>query len=392
LIFSQKSEKYLEKYNKGFIINNNGDSIEGYIKGFIINELSSIILYKTLPREGYEEHRYTPAEISSFGDRSGNFRYTSAYLPLKNTMDSLFVMEIIEGDYDLLGYWRNNEKHLLIRNRQNNVTDVTFKTENNPGGLSNSKLSEEEFRSLISYIFSDEPKIMSRLSETKPTKRSLINLLSDYHKEKNISYRKYGAKNLVFEAGLTAGMTRDKYNVYPDGQTAFIKTTTSPYAGLVLSLGFENKIFSLFTESTISDKSFQYSFSQHYSSGNGDHEIKINTLFLNNEYGLRIGENRKKKISFCLSTGGVASYFVSPDYDNYSKIFDNQGNLVLSEYYDVKMNSHSYHGMFFRPGVNYLIRSKSVIRLTCEYSVLRGTGGEKLRLAGASLIFQFRLK
>ena len=83
-LFSQKGEENQTSYRKGFIIINNGDSLRGFVKGFHKNQLSKKIWFKPLTANEYDEQTFTPFDISSFGNKSGNSRYTSASIPLFN--------------------------------------------------------------------------------------------------------------------------------------------------------------------------------------------------------------------------------------------------------------------------------------------------------------------
>lgn len=71
-LFSQQRTGTAGDFIKGLIITNNGDSLIGSLKGVYKNQFSDFIWFRASEGDGNEFKRYTPYDISAFGNRTGS--------------------------------------------------------------------------------------------------------------------------------------------------------------------------------------------------------------------------------------------------------------------------------------------------------------------------------
>jgi hypothetical protein len=391
-LFSQQRTGTAGDIRRGLIISNNGDSLMGSIKGVYKNQYSDFIWFRDSDGDGNEYKRYTPYDISSFGNRTGSSRYTSAAIPLSDESELIFVRQFIEGEYDLLFYDLKGREHLVIRDQYNRITDVTYHSFRDMEGSINTKLSSEEFMALLQNVFDNNEMVQPLLINARPTKRSMTDLIIKYHNNTGKGYHTFGVKNLGLAAGFTAGITGDQYYVKALDNTVRSSYSISPYGGLNISLYSKNTGVGVIAESSLSKKSFHYSYSIDNADLTSYFETFIETIYLNNRLGLSFSERKGNKLSPFFEIGGSASFFISPQYDNYFDLVYNDVNVVTSELDHDELHSDTYFGMYLRPGAALRINARSVLKIAGEYSVSLGMDGEKLSIAGFSLIYQFKLK
>jgi hypothetical protein len=220
----------------------------------------------------------------------------------------------------------------------------------------------------------------------------MTDLIIKYHNNTGKGYHTFGVKNLVLAAGFTAGITGDQYYVKALDNTVRSSYSISPYGGLNISLYSKNTGVGVIAESSLSKKSFHYSYSIDNADLTSYFETFIETIYLNNRLGLSFSERKGNKLSPFFEIGGSASFFISPQYDNYFDLVYNDVNVVTSELDHEELHSDTYFGMYLRPGAALRINARSVLKIAGEYSVSLGMDGEKLSIAGFSLIYQFKLK
>lgn len=241
-------------------------------------------------------------------------------------------------------------------------------------------------------VFENDNVIQPLLTQTKPTKRSIVNFITEYHNNTGKGFNTFGVKNLGAAVGFSAGITGDQYYIKASDNSVRSSYSISPYGGLNISLFSKNTWFGVIAESSVSKKSFHYSYSVENFDLTSYYETFLETIYLNNRLGLTFSEKKKNKLTPFFEIGGSASFFISPQYDNYFDLLYNEVNFVTSELNHDELHSDTYFGMYLRPGANLRIHNNSVLKIAAEYSVSLGLYGEKLSSAGLSLIYQFKLK
>src|ERR1035437_5351305 len=146
-LFSQ----HFKKFNRGFIINNSGDTINGFIGNRYDKGPNFTCIFK--PTKSDNLTQFGPKELKGFGYYSDNsfFIPTSFSLGIKDTLG--FIRIIFDGTNDLLYYEMHGVKHFLIRGPDNVIHDITYPSlltnEEYLAGVTSNKKYKQEIASFI---------------------------------------------------------------------------------------------------------------------------------------------------------------------------------------------------------------------------------------------------
>lgn len=267
------------KYEKGYIIDQSGQSSVVYIR---LNELAdnpTHIQYKFSP-DG-EINSTSIATIQEFGvgdshkyirekvqiDRSSeDLNEISQIRNAEFKEEVLFLRTLVEGDFSLLYYQDGHLKRFFIRTPDGAIEQLIYKKYTTGDAIirKNNRYKQQLLNSLVCENISEND--LKNLRYTRP---QLINLFEKYHECKERNSRVYfvqkeGDLNLMVKAGVNFtnfGMEQDVYDIVEDFQYQI-----DPRIGLEIEyiLPMANQKVALYMEP---------SFSMY----NADHEIIVAT-------------------------------------------------------------------------------------------------------------------
>ncbi len=194
-------------FRKGYIINNNNDSIYGLIdyKGNIAN--SNKCVYKKDINS--KEQEFTPNDLKSYRFIDSKY-YISRPLKLDNEETSLFLEYLIDGIVDILYYRDEVGEHYLVDVGDDKLYEL--KNEEKIVVLNDVKFMKQskEYIGTLKYLLRKSVTTSQKIDKIPLNRTSLIKIARDYHKdvcsdEKCIIYEKQQPE-IVARFGLLVGL------------------------------------------------------------------------------------------------------------------------------------------------------------------------------------------
>ena len=331
------------KYEKGYIINENGQTSHVYIK---LNEMAD--------NPTQTQYKYSPegkinttsiATIKEFGI-GDSYKFTKENVQIDRSSEEhkkisqirnaefkeevLFLRTLLEGEYSLLYYQDGHLKRYFIKKPDGAIEQLIYKKYTTGDNIirKNNRYKQQLINLLVCEEISEND-----LKNLRYTRSNLINLYIEYHECKGRDFKVYythkkGDLNLMVKAGVNFtnfGMEQDIYNIVEEFQYQI-----DPRVGLEIEyiLPMANQKVALYMEP---------SFSMY----NAEHEIIVAT-----------------KGSTPSNPGGVSGFraLVNMDY----KILD----LPLGVRYYMFLNKAYTSKMFVNAGasLNLVFNSSTMVR------------------------------
>ncbi len=310
-VFAQKD------YQPGYILLNNGDTLNGYILDAIKSghNHSACSFKSSLESEAKE---YAPFEIIGY-QYSNNIYYVSKHVPYKNQMKDLFLEYLVKGRVNLYYYNKSPEKIYYIEKFDGQLIPLTS-IEKDTLIITNIKnierrreyaWTEKNYIDSLAKVFEDCPEINKELLYLNFTHKDLINISKDYHEymcepgESCIVYEK--AKNKKTNFGVFLSYNYSTFSIretmYPYYyQINYPINAYYPGIGFVLSLKpsywrdkFSVSWYSDFSKQTFTADSLGEELNEYPSS--------LKTLCWNNSFVLELTPHPDKKFISSLFVG-----------------------------------------------------------------------------------------
>lgn len=193
LLFSASLFAQIHYYAPGFVITNEGDSIQGEIalKGFISN--STVCTFRKNKDENTID--YSPKDISAYGFNEGRF-YLAKDIYVKEDSMRVFLEVLIDGIVDMYLY-RTIEKDYFFAEREGidliELRDIQKIVRKDGRDYAQ---DNKEFMGILMHVFNESRETQKKVETIKLTPRSLIKVAKNYHDnvcngEECIIYTKY---------------------------------------------------------------------------------------------------------------------------------------------------------------------------------------------------------
>jgi hypothetical protein len=388
-ISAQSKRSNIQQFSKGFIIQNNGDSVPGFIYSLADKKnLVKSIYFKS--NKYFESQIFYPLDISYFGNPSGTDRYISVGVPGLQGSELSFVKVLLEGLYDMFYYNLLGVNHILIRDPSNRVFDVTSPPDLYLGKTQSGEMTRDNFEQNLRTVFADNPEIIKNIDQVKATKKSLLKLLLDYYDNNGKAYKLYGVSLFDLKGGITAGITSDNLKIKEDGKYVNSEASMSPYFGFNGIVANRNSGLGIMLESVVAPKSFHYYYNTDYPLTREYNEVFLKSLVSITRMGLNYSGFSGSKLNTFVEGGGILSAFVSPKFDNYKDVLNKSDNVVVSSLKHEAKNSSLYFGAFVRAGINIDLKNNNGIRISGGYSTAIANGSEKLNSFDLAVSYLFR--
>jgi hypothetical protein len=225
-----------QSYKKGYVINNNGDTIQGSIKEDLEEKLTQSINFKD---ETGTIKLLSIADIKEFGlEAEGNFRLVNYVDPLDSLKNKAhFAKFLMEGTYRLFSFRRKDDLYFIVANKDTSY--LLYDNIMTPlGGL----IERGNYQSLLAFFSRECSKVNSNAENVNFTEEAVLSFFVSLEKcngNKNTSIIHYSKtkaqKNIILSLGGMKADTRSEVLIQALGQfmVPTISRKTSVITGLM---------------------------------------------------------------------------------------------------------------------------------------------------------------
>jgi hypothetical protein len=201
LLFGQPS------YKKGYIINNNGDTVQGYIKDDVEEKLAQSIDFKD---QAGVIKMLSIGDMREFGfEGESNFRLVNYVDPLDSLKRKThFAKLLLEGTYKLFSFRRKDDLNFIVVNK-----DTSYVLYDDVKSEFGDIFEKGNYQSLLFFFARECPKISSKAANVNYSEESLLSFFVSLEKcngntHNVVHYSTSKAqKNIILSAG---GLAVDK--------------------------------------------------------------------------------------------------------------------------------------------------------------------------------------
>jgi hypothetical protein len=214
-----------EDFKQGYIVKNNGDTIQGYLKNDLEEKLSKEVIFKSV--NGTEEI-FTPGNIQSFGFNNASvFRVVNYTDPLdNNSKKTHFAKILFEGTNNLFSFIKREIYFFVVKVKE----DTSFLLYNDVTTASGQVLDKGNYRSQLFYFGRQCENVRSRAEQTQFNEKALLSYFIALEKclggATTIYYTKPESEMqfYLFAGGMLLG---EKYEITAQGIIRFILPSQS---------------------------------------------------------------------------------------------------------------------------------------------------------------------
>jgi Outer membrane protein beta-barrel domain len=224
-------------YKKGYIINNNGDTVKGYIREDEEEKLARSIDFKD--QTGVIK-MLSVGDIKEFGfEGEGNFRLVSYVDPLDSLKRKThFAKLLLEGTHKLFSFRRKDVLNFIVVNK-----DTSYLLYDDVKSEYGDIFEKGNYQSLLSFFSRECPKISSKAANVNFSEESLLSFFVSLEKCKGntnntVVYHSTSKaqKNIILSAGGLAVDKRTEIAIQALGQ--FVLPTVSRKSSLLAGVVF----------------------------------------------------------------------------------------------------------------------------------------------------------
>ncbi len=385
-LFSQEESSQIYGFKKGFMVKSNGDTIRGRISNPFKDGISGRVYFRG--KDGIRI-KFSPFEVARYGIYKTGKVYTSNEVPVKQGLELLFVRILIDGDYDLLYYDFLGTHHFLIRSPGGKITDLSEKQKIDASSFTG-KLSDSLFTQNLKRAFADKPEMLSGYDHYKQDKKSLVRLLSNYYFKSGSKYVNYNGFGKKIYPEIVLGSAFNRFIPSPSLKNLQSVYSTSPYVGLGLLATNLNTGFGMIFQSVFGMNSYHFNYSGSIATGKEFNESFIKSFISTTRAGFFLEPVSKNMIKPFLEAGPVASFVISPKYENYFDILRESYGVVFSYHNHDRLFPDVYFGAFARTGISLYIKKMNPFKISIGYDYLLSNG--EARINAFDLALTYRLK
>lgn len=386
-INNKNTESYIRDFKIGYIVNNNGDTINGLIGNRLKNSLFMSCFFS--PQKNEPIVRFNPGDIAGFGNYKENKIFVASSIPSYPRDTSAFVRLLFDGKVDLLFYEASAKKHYLFRDEDNKLTVISYPPALNKddyaSGLNSDRKFELQADSIFARLgFNAAPRI-------KPDPRSFIKIIEKNHLKKAEPYKIYNGKERVFDLGFVAGIRFEKYKYdqpYDDYKS---------YSEPAIFSGISAKFYNKRSGSGVLVRNIFGYHNHHYTylvknPGSWTYvDASIRGLSNNTEAGFFISPFPRTFLKPSVEGGPVMAFYLKPEYSHYIDQVMQENNNVLSFYFKGTGRTPFYFGLFARMGISVDLRNGNYIKVAGGYNYLSAQS-EQIHAADISASYMIRYR
>jgi len=214
-----------QKFEPGYIVTLNKDTVEGQILNEIDSKLAFKIKFKSalnsVSSETEAVKEYSPEELAGFQFSNGRVFEQLYFKNSSNDSTLIFAKKILSGKVDMW-IWRNESRppRVILRNNESGIIVHLSKREKKTLRKDGKKyaVNDVKFIGLMNYVMSDENKPNSKRKIFRYTEKSIYKRVKKYNEdfETNFVSTAYEEEtNFKYDvaAGIaTASFSRNNYN------------------------------------------------------------------------------------------------------------------------------------------------------------------------------------
>lgn len=371
---------FSNNYVPGYIITNNGDTIQGFINFKTDNINLHLCNFKE--SESSPEQFYRPFEIMGYRLTDDGKYYVSHKIDLDGKPIPAFLEYLVQGKMNLY-YCKDNSKEYYFFEKEDGKL---YPISKNPDKLveKNKMQPDNKYKGVLAYIMQDSPSTVSKASKSSFNRSSLVELTKNYHRETCSP----GEECIVFENDYKRNFTQFKFTIYGGIQNnkllyndSFCKYnfdhSTSPFVGMQLNVYYPrlSKSFSFFTDISYSTLNTRGTGSRY----NKSCIWKIESSLIDATLGISYAFRPNKKLRPILEGG-----FVNCIMFNYSWNLDIE-DRTNDEPYPLEKIRFGYR---FGLGFDYNVYKKSNIFFRVSFENT-GSDNDKIRSINSKLGYTF---
>jgi len=377
-VFSQKD------FRKGYIINNEGDTIYGYLD-YRGNKSSAIkCLYK--PDLKQDAIVYKPSDIKCYRFIDGKY-YVSKSLNDSLDSEKLFLEYLINGIAGIYYYRDYNGEHYFIDKGDGKLIALKLERSTTTEGSLTYVTETKKYVGTLKYLMADAPSLSNEINHSSLSHKSLIKLGKDYHEAvctsgSCIIYEKELGKPKIY-FGLIGGvglytMASGDQNTKEEEYLNDNKFTSNltPNIGLFFKTNFPSLNDKMFVQYdlTYSEEDLSYSYQIEYPydirTFQLDQSLKRQTL--SQSLMLKF-ERQQGTFRPLIGIGGFFNYYFSSDYELKLIEMSPEGE-IYSEQYNYNSPFHSIdYGISICTGVNFVALNRLMF-IDLKYQIGFGLG------------------
>ncbi len=290
MLFATTNSAAQIKYQEGYVVTMNQDTVHGVIKEKLNHHGFDILLKKSASAK--EAVLYTPDDIQQVFFIEGQERYRSKSREVKNKNIQVFFKHLIAGPIDFYTYVDEREKeHFFVETEELGLRELLVSTTtiiDEETGKAYFK-TIKRFLGILKLALKDCPNIYSNIEEVKFFEKSFINCILAYynctgeaHWTRTINFEK--RKKIVLEYGVFGGVNYlpftskinpDSHIALPGSAYGILNRVYLPKAPYRYSIDFGVSVFQRPLRNTLTSELssttqvvFPVRVSQYFFSGN----------------------------------------------------------------------------------------------------------------------------
>jgi len=351
-------------FRKGYIVNNEGDTIYGYLD-YRGNKSSAIkCLYK--PDLKQDAIVYKPSDIQSYRFINGKY-YVSKSLNDSISGEKLFLEYIINGIADIYYYRDINGEHYFIDKGDGKLIPLKSETQTIKQGNTTYTRDSKEYVGTLKYLMADAPSISNEIDNSTLSHKSLIKVAQDYHGvvctsgECIVYEKKIGRSKKYFGALVGAGY----YTIFSgdniQGPT-YMKNMhftgpISPSIGLFFKTGLPTVSEKMFFQCSLGysqqhlSSSSSFDYPTYYTVYNYNQNVDRQVI---NSSILFKFERQQGTLRPFWEIGAFLDFYISEDYSNILSIKSEAGEVYQTMEYSDSPFSGGDKGLQIGGGFNFI--------------------------------------
>lgn len=386
-IRNKNAANYAGDFKTGYIINNNGDTIDGLIGNNLKYSLFMSCFFS--PQKNEDIVKFNPGEIAGFGNFKKNKIFVASSIPSFPNDTSAFVRLLLDGNLDLLFYESNGQKHYLFREEDNNISGISYPPDLNKDDYVKGLNSDRKFKLQADSLFARLG--INGATRIKPDARSFIKIIEKNHLKRAEPYRIFNGKERVFELGPVAGIRFEKYIFDQPYDNYESYSEPALYSGISATYYNKRSGSGVLFRNTFGYHNHHYTYLLKNPGSWTYVDASIRGLSNNTEAGFFISPFPRTVLKPSIEGGPAMTVYLKPEYSQYIDKVMQENNNVLSFYYNGKEKTPFYFGFFARMGISVDMRNGNYIKVSGGYNYLSARS-EQIHAADISASYMIRYR
>ncbi len=169
---------FSQELKKGYVIQNDGDTLNGYIQTGSLSKMCRVCRFKDDPES--KKRLLYPEDIQAYRIIDGRY-YVRRKVMLEGKPKVFFLEYLVDGEADLFYLKSGVEDHFFIENERDSIFELVNTQEIRKAEHKNYFVDKKEYLGILNYMFRDARDIQSQIYQTDLNFKSLMNITKTYH-------------------------------------------------------------------------------------------------------------------------------------------------------------------------------------------------------------------